>query len=58
MPSSASKNSGAKPKLKICCACPETRKPRDKCIIMKGEEHCKDFIEAHKTCLRKAGFKI
>ncbi|PBC27733.1 Cytochrome c oxidase copper chaperone [Apis cerana cerana] len=35
--------------LKPCCACPETKKARDDCIITKGEENCRDLIEAHKT---------
>ncbi|KAG7210087.1 hypothetical protein KM043_011658 [Ampulex compressa] len=38
-------------KLKPCCACPETKKARDACIIERGEEHCTDLIEAHKTLL-------
>lgn len=45
-------------KLKPCCACPETKKPRDACIIERGEEHCSDLIEAHKECMRKHGFKV
>lgn len=45
-------------KLKPCCACPETKKARDACIVEKGEENCKDLIEAHKECMRKMGFKI
>jgi len=45
-------------KLKPCCACPETKRPRDECIIERGEENCKDLIEAHKQCMRKLGFKI
>ncbi|XP_069744576.1 cytochrome c oxidase copper chaperone-like [Narcine bancroftii] len=44
--------------LKPCCACPETKKVRDACIIEKGEENCKDLIEAHKECMRALGFKI
>ncbi|XP_041858585.1 cytochrome c oxidase copper chaperone [Melanotaenia boesemani] len=44
--------------LKPCCACPETKKVRDTCIIEKGEENCKDLIEAHKDCMRALGFKI
>merc|ERR1711991_638861 len=31
-------------KLKICCACPETRRPRDDCIVEKGEGPCWDLI--------------
>jgi len=45
-------------KLKPCCACPETKQPRDKCIVENGEENCKDLIEAHKACMRKMGFNI
>ncbi|EGI70926.1 COX17 oxidase, partial [Pseudoatta argentina] len=47
-----------KKKLKPCCACPETKKARDACIIEKGEENCGDLIEAHKTCMRSMGFNI
>ena len=43
-----------KPKL----ACPETKKPRDECIMENGEENCGDLIEAHKQCMRALGFKI
>lgn len=45
-------------KLKACCACPETKKARDACIMEKGEANCKDLIEAHKECMRKMGFNI
>ncbi|XP_042282813.1 cytochrome c oxidase copper chaperone [Thunnus albacares] len=44
--------------LKPCCACPETKKVRDACIIEKGEENCTELIEAHKDCMRQLGFKI
>ena len=44
--------------LKPCCACPETKLQRDQCILQYGEEMCIDFIEAHKNCLRKLGFRI
>ncbi|XP_011157378.1 cytochrome c oxidase copper chaperone-like [Solenopsis invicta] len=47
-----------KKKLKPCCACPETKKARDECIITKGEEKCGDLIEAHKACMRSMGFNI
>jgi len=43
---------------KICCSCPETKKARDECIVMKGEELCKDLIEKHKVCLRQEGFTV
>ncbi len=45
-------------KLKPCCACPETKKARDTCIVERGEENCRDLIEAHKECMRKLGFKV
>ncbi len=48
----------AAPKKKICCACPDTKKERDECIVLNGEEACKSFIEAHKTCLRSEGFNV
>ncbi|XP_075449033.1 cytochrome c oxidase copper chaperone [Ascaphus truei] len=44
--------------LKACCACPETKKARDTCIIEKGEPLCQDLIEAHKECMRSLGFKV
>ena len=43
---------------KICCSCPETKEPRDECIVANGEDKCKDLIEAHKVCLRKEGFTV
>ena len=52
------KDGAEKPKLKICCACPETRKVRDECGLLNGEDKCKDAIEAHKACLRTLGFKV
>ena len=45
-------------KLKICCACPETKKIRDECMFKKGEEFCSKEIADHITCLRNLGFKI
>ena len=47
-----------KPTCKICCACPDTRKVRDDCVIFKDEEGCAEEIEAHKRCLRAEGFKV
>lgn len=43
---------------KICCSCPDTRRLRDLCMVEKGQEHCKEFIEAHNACLREEGFKL
>lgn len=31
---------------------------RDQCIVERGEENCKAEIEAHKACMRAAGFNI
>lgn len=45
-------------KLKPCCACPETKKARDACIVENGEENCRELIEAHRACLKKHGFNI
>lgn len=45
-------------KKKICCACPESKKARDECIVINGEEACQSFIEAHKVCLRSEGFNV
>jgi len=46
------------PKKKICCACPETKKVRDECVVVNGEEKCKKEIEAHLICLRAEGFNV
>ncbi|GMI65511.1 hypothetical protein HRI_000220400 [Hibiscus trionum] len=48
----------AKPKKRICCACPETKKLRDECIVEHGEEACAKWIEAHLICLRAEGFNV
>ncbi|WJX88164.1 hypothetical protein P8452_70279 [Trifolium repens] len=48
----------SKPKKKICCACPDTKKLRDECIVEHGEEACGKWIEAHKLCLRAEGFNV
>mmetsp|Transcript_49576 Transcript_49576/g.97659 ORF Transcript_49576/g.97659 Transcript_49576/m.97659 type:complete len:84 (-) Transcript_49576:752-1003(-) len=39
-----------------CCVCRETRTARDECILLNGEEKCKDFVEAHNRCLKAEGF--
>ncbi|KAK4387073.1 Cytochrome c oxidase copper chaperone 1 [Sesamum angolense] len=46
----------SKPRKKICCACPETKKLRDECIVEHGEAACGKWIEAHRKCLRAEGF--
>lgn len=46
------------PKCKACCACPDTKRVRDACIVEQGEENCQDLIEAHKKCMRDMGFNI
>ncbi|XP_072541260.1 cytochrome c oxidase copper chaperone [Salminus brasiliensis] len=57
-PTPAVEGAQEKKPLKPCCACPETKKARDACIIEKGEESCTNLIEAHKECMRALGFKI
>ncbi|KAK8949875.1 hypothetical protein KSP40_PGU016814 [Platanthera guangdongensis] len=47
-----------KPKKKICCACPETKRLRDECIVEHEESACTKWIEAHKLCLRSEGFNV
>lgn len=47
-----------KPTKKMCCACPETKKARDACVAEKGEDACREWIEAHKACLRAEGFDV
>ncbi|GMN44864.1 hypothetical protein TIFTF001_014057 [Ficus carica] len=47
-----------KPKKKICCACPDTKKLRDECIVEHGEDACAKWIEAHRKCLRAEGFNV
>lgn len=46
------------PKKKICCACPETKKLRDECVVEHGPDACGKWIDAHLQCLRSEGFKI
>lgn len=54
----ASTGPDAKPKKKICCACPDTKKLRDECIVEHGEAACTKWIEAHRQCLRSEGFNV
>ena len=48
----------SKPKKKICCACPDTKKLRDECVVEHGEAACSKWIEAHRKCLRAEGFNV
>lgn len=48
----------SKPKKKICCACPDTKKLRDECVVEHGESACEKWIEAHRRCLRAEGFNV
>ncbi|XP_057971329.1 cytochrome c oxidase copper chaperone 1-like [Malania oleifera] len=48
----------SKPKKKICCACPDTKKLRDECIVEHGEAACTKWIDAHRKCLRAEGFNV
>ncbi|KAI9099351.1 cytochrome C oxidase copper chaperone-domain-containing protein [Phlyctochytrium arcticum] len=58
VPAANPNDTPAKPKCKPCCACPETRKKRDECVITFGEEKCEDLIKAHQDCMRAQGFNI
>ncbi|CAA0808530.1 Cytochrome c oxidase copper chaperone 1 [Striga hermonthica] len=55
---SSGPGSDSKPKKRICCACPETKKLRDECVVEHGESACEKWIEAHKKCLRAEGFNV
>ncbi|KAG0479484.1 hypothetical protein HPP92_010342 [Vanilla planifolia] len=55
---SAREETNKPPKKKICCACPETKRLRDECIVEHGESACTKWIEAHKQCLRAEGFNV
>jgi cytochrome c oxidase assembly protein subunit 17 len=49
--------------LKPCCACPETKKARDNCMLFASgaetaEAECKEFIEKHRSCMSSYGFKV
>ncbi|CAH9107002.1 unnamed protein product [Cuscuta europaea] len=57
-PAAAASVSESKPKKKICCACPETKKLRDECIVEHGEVACQKWIKAHRKCLRAEGFNV
>nr|ACU16002.1 unknown [Glycine max] len=48
----------SKPKKKICCACPDTKRLRDECIVEHGESACTKWIEAHRLCLRAEGLNV
>ncbi|XAR68332.1 hypothetical protein NMG60_11003424 [Bertholletia excelsa] len=48
----------SKPKMKICCACPDTKKLRDECIVEHGEQACSKWIKAHLKCLCAEGFNV
>ena len=44
------------PTCKICCACPDERAVRDRCVILRGPSKCPEEIEAFYRCLLKEGF--
>lgn len=63
MPGEASSKDGTqgeekKPKCKACCACPETKRVRDACIVENGAENCQKEIQDHKKCMKEMGFDI
>jgi len=55
---SACEVSNTPKKKKICCACPDTKRLRDECIVEHGEDACAKWIEAHRICLRAEGFNV
>ncbi|CDP05919.1 unnamed protein product [Coffea canephora] len=57
-PGSVGPGPDSKPRKKICCACPETKKLRDECVVEHGEAACGKWIEAHRKCLRAEGFNV
>jgi cytochrome c oxidase assembly protein subunit 17 len=57
-PSEASVTTNEAKPLKPCCACPQTKKARDECITLYGEDACSKFIEEHNQCLRSHGFNV
>ena len=63
-PSCSTVTSDSQPqKVKPCCACPETKKARDNCLLFassadQAENECREFIEKHRACMASYGFKI
>ncbi|CAJ1015954.1 Cytochrome C oxidase copper chaperone (COX17), putative [Leishmania lindenbergi] len=45
-----------KPGCKICCACPQERRARDECILLKNMDECEAEVSAFYACLLKEGF--
>jgi len=43
---------------KPCCACPETKKARDECVVYQGQENCSAQIEAHRACMKQYGYIV
>ncbi|PVH67096.1 LOW QUALITY PROTEIN: hypothetical protein PAHAL_1G429900 [Panicum hallii] len=48
----------SKPKKKICCACPDSKRLRDECVVEHGESACTKWIKAQNRCLRAEGFNV
>lgn len=44
------------PTCKICCACPQERRARDECTLLKNMDECETEIAAFYACLLKEGF--
>ncbi|KAG5488048.1 hypothetical protein GH5_08255 [Leishmania sp. Ghana 2012 LV757] len=44
------------PSCKICCACPQERRARDECTLLKNVDECETEIAAFYACLLKEGF--
>ena len=59
LPKGNNNNSGGNPtEMRPCCACPDTRRERDDCVLLRGEENCHEFIEKHRVCLQSYGFIV
>merc|ERR1712212_1194016 len=49
---------GGKSSKPSCHVCFESKTVRDDCIMGRGEENCKELIEAHKKCLQDLGLDL
>ncbi|KAK7196837.1 cytochrome c oxidase copper chaperone [Novymonas esmeraldas] len=44
------------PNCKICCACPQERRARDECTLLRHMDECETEINSFYTCLLREGF--
>ncbi|TPP45053.1 TatD related DNase family protein [Leishmania donovani] len=50
------RQSSKTPSCRICCACPQERRARDECTLLRNVDECETEIEAFYACLRREGF--